>query len=77
MNKTCVGVDENGYLHITGAELGTQACTYVISDSAAIELYPFNITQEEGYMLSGAIVGVWAVALCIRLIARMVLTSGD
>ena len=77
MNKTCVDVDANGYLHITGAEFGTAACTYVISDSAALELYPLNLTQEEGYMLSGAIVGVWAVALCVRLIAKMVLTSGD
>lgn len=73
----CVAFDEDGYLHTTGDELGTSACQYVVQDSSALMLNPFNITFEEGGQIAVAILVVWAGAFVCRIIARMVLTSGD
>jgi len=71
--KTCVDVDENGYLFTTSAEPGTAACTYLITDQEALTFYPFNLSSEDGSMIAAAIVCVWAVGFVVRLVLKMMI----
>jgi hypothetical protein len=77
MEKICVGIDADGYLYSQGAPDAAQVCSYVLTDSAAVELYPFNLTAEEGTQISLAILGVWAAAWGCRVISKMVHSLGD
>ena len=72
--KTCIDVDSDGYLYITSLDPTTQACKYILTDSA---VSPFDLSLEEGGQIAAAILAVWAVAFICRLISRMVLTTGD
>jgi hypothetical protein len=72
MNKLCVNYDSEGYIHVTGTPDTTEDCPYIITESGnqVIELYPFNLTVEEGFMISGAILMVWAAAYGFKLLRR-------
>lgn len=69
----CVSIDGSGYVFTTGGELGSQNCPYILMDSQnqIVELYPFNLTVDEGAQISVAILGAWAIAVVFRILIRM------
>lgn len=72
MTKLCVQPDGSGYLKVTGTPDTAQSCPYVVTESGnqVIELYPFNLTMEEGAAIAGAILSVWAVGFIINMIRK-------
>lgn len=74
MSKLCVDYDGQGYLHVTGSQDTTQNCPYVITESGnqVIELYPFNLTMEEGAIVAGAILSVWAIGFIVKAVRNTI-----
>lgn len=72
MSKLCVNYDAQGFLYVTGSQDTTQNCPYVITESGnqVIELYPFNLTAEEGAAVAVAILSVWAIGFIVSAIRK-------
>ena len=72
MTKLCVNYDGQGYIHVIGAPQNVTECPYIITESGnqVIELYPFNLSMEEGAAIAAAIIAVWGVGVIFNLIRK-------
>lgn len=73
MKTICVAFDSQGYVYATDSQDIAVNCPYQITETGnqQIELYPFNLTMEEGAVIAGAILGVWVIGFSFRQLRRV------
>jgi len=71
----CVTPNTDGTLLLSPSQTDMTTCTYVLMSGAEAlraQSSPFNLTLEQGGLLSAAILGVWAAAWLFRMFMRTV-----
>jgi len=72
MKTICVNFDSSGFVYVTGSQDQSVDCPYQITETGnqQIELYPFNLTMEEGAVIAGAILGLWAIGYAFKMMKK-------
>jgi hypothetical protein len=66
----------------SGSGTPSSPATFTSNEIAALKYQaanpsPFNLTLTDGGLVAGAVLGCWAVGVCIREIARVINSGGD
>lgn len=66
----CVEVLQDGsVVYQSPQSADVSECAFVLLSSAE-SVSPFNLTTDQGAQISVAVVGVWAVAMVVRMLIR-------
>lgn len=73
----CITVNASGQLETSTADPCTTLVVLTPAEYAAVSANPFNLSPEDGALISGAVIGVWCIAWACRALQRVLSTDGE